>query len=120
MAKGVMVVLTRAFPDQETELWDWYVGRHIPDLLAVPGFMRARLWKIATRKTDPAARYDTLAVYDLEGDLDAIMKEAGVRMGGPQMPRSPALDSSKTLSFTGPPALKFGAGEPQLDSAKSS
>ncbi len=109
--KSVMVVLARAVPGQEQELWDWYINRHLPDLLAVPGLVRARIWRISTRKTDPASKYDTMSVYDLEGDAGEIMKEAGSRMGGPQMPTSPALEA--TLSFTGPPNLEFT--KPQVD-----
>jgi len=36
-----MVVMAKAAPGRVEELARWYDERHIPDLLAVPGFVRA-------------------------------------------------------------------------------
>lgn len=114
MANGVWFVLARAVEGQENELWEWYSMRHVPDLLAVPGIRRARLWRLQGRLPGQVPSHDTLAMYDLEADdLSIPLKEAGVRMGGPLMPRSPALDSSKTLTFISTQVVEMG--EPDVD-----
>jgi hypothetical protein len=101
MEQGVMIVLTRATDGRREALWDWYSNQHLGDLLAVPGFRHGRLLQLgplAPGGGEPA--HHCLTLYDLEAeDLSVPLKEAGARMGGPQMPRSPALDSSATVVY---------------------
>lgn len=117
MASGVWFVLCRAVEGQREELWEWYSKRHLPDLLAIPGIQRGRLYRLEGRKADQEPSHDTLAMYDLEADdLSTPLKEAGARMGGPQMPRSASLDSSKTLTFISRTIVEMG--EPDVDLSK--
>ena len=46
MPKGVMVVQTGCEPGREDEYNDWYSNTHIPEVLAVPGFVGARRFKV--------------------------------------------------------------------------
>lgn len=112
MDSGVMVVLTRAFEGRREELWDWYSTRHIVDLLDVPGFKRARLWSLGALGAGGEAAHHCMALYDLEAeDLTTVLQEAGRRMGGEQMPKSPALDSSKTVTFLARTPVEMTAAE---------
>lgn len=62
--RGVYVVLSSCTdPQRVDEFRDWYVKTHIPDLLATPGFIRARLFE-SHEDLDP----QFAAVYDLESD----------------------------------------------------
>jgi len=102
-----MIVFARAFEGRQAELAEWYDTRHIPDLLRVPGFRSAERITLRTMKSPPGTpTWDFLILYELEGDdPSAALAEAGKRMGGPDMPASPALDSASTLALVGASAF---------------
>lgn len=83
MAKYVFMVLTRpASPEREQEFNDWYNGTHLPQVLAVPGFKRARRLKQVEPKAPEAPEQDYLALYEVEtDDLASVLGEIGARMG---------------------------------------
>jgi hypothetical protein len=65
VAKGVMIVFSNpSDPAREDEYNDWYTNTHIPELLALPGFVGARRFRV-TGDGEPE-RY--AAIYDLEAD----------------------------------------------------
>ena len=70
MAKGIMVVESEPVdPDAEDEYDRWYREVHIPELLAVPGFVGARRYRIRKELghgESDKPRY--LTVYELEAD----------------------------------------------------
>lgn len=100
MAKARMFVLAKAHDGCRAQLEQWYDSRHIPDLLKVPGLVAAQRCDVRMLKMpDGFPAYDSLAIYDLDGDIDAILRESGSRMGTPAMPTSPAMDSSKSLAL---------------------
>lgn len=103
-----MVVLARAAPGREDELVHWLTRQHLPDLLRVPGIARARLWGLGPLRGTGEIDYRTLALYDLVGDVGAIVAEAGARMGGAHMPASTAL-GSPNLSFLARPLTDLRA-----------
>jgi hypothetical protein len=73
MARGVYVVRTRPVsPEREDEFNDWYDRAHIPELLAVPGFLSARRY----RRLGDDGETEYLAVYEIEADdLGAPVQE---------------------------------------------
>jgi hypothetical protein len=73
--------------EREDEYNDWYSGTHLPEVLAVPGFVAARRYKLTG--TD-APTY--LAVYEIEADdLTAPVKELGARSAAGQHSKSDVL-----------------------------
>jgi len=96
-----MIVLAAAHEGQAEALDHWYETQHVPDLLAVPGVKAIQRFDVQLLKApEGSPRWDYIGIYDLEADdIGAVLKEAGARMGSPQMPASPALDSSKTLAL---------------------
>src|SRR5690606_35749704 len=65
VARGAYVVRARPVsPERDGDLNDWYDGTHIPELLAVPGFVSARRYRLVG--DDGAPEY--LAIYDIEAD----------------------------------------------------
>jgi hypothetical protein len=105
----LMVVLARATPGMRGNLVDWYANRHIPDLLSISGYQRGRLWTLEPIKTSAEPGYDTLALYDIgASEVKGALAEAAARMGGPLLPRSPAL-GGPNLSFLGRPVLDLQA-----------
>jgi len=63
-------------PAREKEFNDWYSKIHVPDMLEVPGMIRATRWVAAGDR--PGLRRKYLAMYELETDnLDKF--DAGIR-----------------------------------------
>ena len=101
MPKAQMMVFAAAQDGQREELDRWYDERHIPDLLAVSGLVRAERYDVRALKVpEGTPAWDFMAIYHLEGeDIGTILGAAAQRMGTPEMPASPALDSSRTLAL---------------------
>jgi hypothetical protein len=89
MARGVYVVRARPVSaERDGELNDWYDGTHIPELLAVPGFVSARRFRRVGG--DGVAEY--LAVYEIAADdLAAPIAELRRRSAAGETTRSTAL-----------------------------
>ncbi|MFC4595833.1 hypothetical protein [Sphingobium tyrosinilyticum] len=97
-----MMVLARASEGKKAELARWYDERHIPDLLAVPGFISAeRHDAVPIKAPDGLPNWDFLLIYEFEGDPMTALRNMGNVMGSEKMPRSDALDSTYTLSVVG-------------------
>jgi hypothetical protein len=76
-----MLVFTDPVAGREAEYADWYEHTHLPELLALPGFIAAQRWaKSGTGPAvGPACGHGNLAIYELEGDGEkgmAAMMEA--------------------------------------------
>jgi hypothetical protein len=53
-------------PAREDEYNEWYCNMHVPDILEIPGMIRATRWVGATDKPGQTRKY--LAMYELETD----------------------------------------------------
>lgn len=98
-----MVVLAKAAAGRAEELAQWYDERHIPDLLAVPGFASAERHRVApVKQPDGMPQWDFMLIYEITGDDPmTVLRTMGGMMGTERMPTSDALDSSQTLSLLG-------------------
>jgi len=93
MARHHLLAFTNPVPGREEEFNRWYDERHVPDLLAVPGFVSAQRFALtdATGQGKPGWTY--LALYELEtDDPDALMRDVRSRLGTDAMPVSDTLD----------------------------
>jgi len=65
---------------REQEFNDWYSNVHLPDMLAVPGMIRATRWMSASSRPGERRRY--LALYEMETDdlekFDAAVRDRGM------------------------------------------
>ena len=68
-------------PSREKEFNDWYNTMHLPDMLEVPGMIKASRWMSAVSKPGEYRKY--LAMYELETDdiakFDQSVRERGMR-----------------------------------------
>ena len=98
MPKGIMVVQTGPVSaEREGEYNDWYAGTHIPEILAVPGFVGARRYKLAGG--DGAPSY--LAIYEIDADdIFAPVKELGARSAAGQHSKSDVLRTDPPPAVT--------------------
>ncbi len=90
MARYKLVALSNAAQGRDDDYNEWYNTQHMPDVLAVPGFVSAeRLTCIG----EGPHRY--LAIYEIEtDDIGAVLAEFAKRPGTDLMPVSDALDMS--------------------------
>ena len=96
MADHLLVAISNALPGREDEYGTWYETVHMPEVLALPGFVAARRFAPAQAPADGPSR--CMAVYEIEGDADAAMSELmnAVRAGKFNM--SDAIDG-KTVDM---------------------
>jgi hypothetical protein len=76
MPDHIMVVLANAAPGRDDEYNSWYNESHIPEVLAVPGFVAARRYRLSDAQgvgmPEPTHRY--LVVFEIEGDAASAME----------------------------------------------
>lgn len=58
MAKGLLIAAMDFSPVAEDEFHDWYDTEHVPERLAVPGFINAQRWIGTTNPKHSVALYD--------------------------------------------------------------
>jgi hypothetical protein len=68
-------------PAREKEFNDWYSNMHVPDMLEIPGMIRATRWMSAEPERSQHRKY--LALYEMETDdfkkFDAAVRERSLR-----------------------------------------
>lgn len=96
---GILLVMSEPTEGAEAGYHAWYDGVHLPDVLAVPGFVAARRYvAVPSVKGElPERRY--LAVYEIEAD-DLAAAQAALSAAAGGMEISPALDRASTVTFT--------------------
>ena len=79
MATSVLIVHTNPLEGREDEYNEWYNNTHLKDVTAVPGFVRARRFKLSDSQMRPFGQFDYVAIYEIDGDpapAIAALKEA--------------------------------------------
>ena len=96
MRRFRMLVFSQPFPGREDEFNEWYTGRHLDDICALPGFTSAQRFKLNSVSMGTALN-PHLAIYDVEtDDPDRVIENLFANRGTPAMPISPAFDLDAT------------------------
>jgi hypothetical protein len=98
MTKAIIIVQSDPQEGREQEYRDWYVGQHLHDVAALPGFVRARFFEASEAQRDgvPRPEYRHLAIYELEVDAaTGIATLDAARDNGLYV--SPAMKSERLL-----------------------
>jgi hypothetical protein len=108
MAVTTYLVFSNPVDGKEDEFNEWYDNVHLPEVLATPGMRSAQ--RFAILETDithnspmpkPAHRY--LLVYEMEGDVDAIMGKISAAAQDGTLHMNEALDlETVAMSFWSP------------------
>lgn len=101
----VQVVFSNPAEGKEDEFNEWYDTVHIPELLAVPGMLSATRYALHEAAiyhvpggVVPEHKY--MCVYEMEGDVDAIMGKIREAVADGRIHMSDSLDlPSSRLSF---------------------
>ncbi len=98
------VVLTNAVEGRGGEFNDWYSGTHVPDVLAVPGIVKAARFELAeVQRSALPLPYRYLAIYEIEtDDLQSVSDEIGKRAGTDAMILSSAMAQEKLAAIFKP------------------
>ncbi len=101
MARFSLVVYSSPLEGREQEYNDWYSNQHLKDLLAIPGVISARRFKLSgTQIGQVAQSYQYLAIYDIEADdVACFVKELTLRTANGAIPVSTAMSSDVLPSF---------------------
>ncbi len=74
MAKDfAYVVLSNPVPGREDEYNDWYTGRHLADVMAVPGFVSAQRFRLSDAEAEGAPQQRYMAIYNMRTDDPAAL-----------------------------------------------
>ena len=93
----IMLVFSEPVAGREAEYDDWYEHTHLPELLALPGFVAAQRWSrsAAGPPVGPACPHGNLATYELEGDGEKAIATMMEATGSGALHMSDALDMAK-------------------------
>jgi len=93
MARFSFVVYSNPAEGREQEYNDWYSNQHLRDLLAIPGVISARRFKLSgTQIRNAAQTYQYLAIYDIEADdVSSFIEEMKLRTANGDIARSTAM-----------------------------
>lgn len=72
MATALYLVQANPAVGREQEFNDWYEDTHLPEILQIPGFVRARRFQV-TEATADKVNLEFLTIYELEGDEDTAL-----------------------------------------------
>lgn len=95
MARGVLIVESRpASPEEATAYHDWYDNKHLPEILAVDGFVSAR--RLSALDGD-----SFIVIYEIEGDVEAAKAALGSAQASGTMSRP------EGVQLTPPPTVRY-------------
>ena len=102
------LVFSNPVPGKEDEFNEWYDTVHLPEVLATPGMRAAQRFRlletdITHNSVMPKPAHGYLLVYELEGDVDAVMAQIQEAAMSGAMGMSDALDlETVAMSFWRP------------------
>lgn len=90
----IFVVQTNAVVGREDEFDEWYGSVHLPDALAVAGFVSAQRFRVSDTQRPGAGEYPYryLTVYEMEGDPEAALAALAEAVPGMEMSTAMARD----------------------------
>jgi hypothetical protein len=93
MARYNFVTFSNSAPGREAEFNEWYDKVHLKEVLAIPGVVAARRFKLAGIQIDEAAKkHQYLAIYEIEvDDLRTFLADMMARSADGRLQRSTAL-----------------------------
>jgi hypothetical protein len=97
MSDKVLISLTNAAPGQELEFNTWF-DEHVLEVLQVDGVVSARRFELSGAQLDgaPASDHQYLAIYEIEGDTEAVLgRMLARRRDGLNVPKR-GIDDSVT------------------------
>ena len=113
MSRHIFLVQTNAVEGHEEKYNDWHTNVHLPDALAVAGFVSGQRFRISAtqRPGTPAYPYRYLTIYEMEGDPARAL--AALAAAVPAMDISPAMAADRLLHVFESITDRVEAGQPR-------
>ena len=103
----VLIVMTNPVPGKEAEFDDWYTNVHLPEVLGVPGFVRAQRFRLVPVPGNPA-KWTCLAIYELEtAEAVASVQELMRRFNAGEMTSTTSMDPAWLFNLFEPSTAKI-------------
>lgn len=100
MSRYELLVLSSPVAGKDAEYNHWYDGQHLPDVLAIPGVISGRRYRVLSSTAAGSSQWQYVAVYEMEcDDPQMIFAELARRAGTEQMPMTESLDRSSATAF---------------------
>jgi hypothetical protein len=96
-----MLVFSEPFEGRDAEFNEWYTGRHLDDLCALPGFTSAQRFVLHSVSMGTSLN-KYLAIYDMEtDDPDWVIENMFAARDTPAMPIDPSfnLDATSVMLY---------------------
>jgi hypothetical protein len=100
------LVESKPLPGREADYHAWYDGRHLQDLLQLPGAWQAQRFAVVGARDGDDPTFFMIVDYETD-DLPALLAEIQTRSSSGAMPSSDALDRASvkvTILEARPPA----------------
>ena len=92
MPRYKMLVLSRPVEGREDEFNEWYQHTHLKQIVAIPGFVSAQRFKMASNMRGESA-WPYAAIYEIEtDDIEAARREMETRAMDERIARCAAFD----------------------------
>ena len=104
MARFTYTVLNTALPGREDEFIAWYTGRHLHDVLKIPGVISGKLFKLDFHRVyDLAApQWTVMTIYELEADAPGpLIDRIKAASGSPDMPATDSFTKAGMIQVAG-------------------
>ncbi|ODP38420.1 hypothetical protein [Sphingomonas turrisvirgatae] len=85
------LVESKPLPGREADYHAWYDGRHMQDLLQLPGAYQAQRFAVVGAPDSDSPAFFMIVDYETD-DLSALLAEIETRSSSGAMPSSDALD----------------------------
>ncbi len=106
-----LVVMSNPLPGREAEFAQWYQEVHLPEMVALEGFVSARRYRHERTLGDRDA-WSHLAIYEIEtDDIDRVMNGLMTVAEGGQLAMSEAIDRANSY------AVVYEASDPVVTPA---
>jgi hypothetical protein len=110
MTERMFFVFSNPTEGNDAEYNQWYDNTHLGEVVAVPNVTAAQRYTLdeielpeAEGGPAPAPAHRYLAIYEVDGDPEVVMKDFMGRMAGGDMTVSPTLDmASVSMGFWSP------------------
>lgn len=100
MSRYVFLVMTNSVEGKDSELSEWYAERHLADVVALPAFVSAQHFRLASRSPAQDAAHQHLALYEVEtDDLDAAHAHLASVLRTDAMPLTDCLDEASVKGW---------------------
>lgn len=88
---ALFIAFTNPLPGKEAEFNEWYTHTHLKEVVAVPGFISARRFKLTKEQRTPTLPFQYMAIYEVEVGKARFVLDS-LEAGLPMMLMPPVID----------------------------